>query len=223
MRLDNPTLKRVRQRQVGQHPVVRMCFEILTNPPAAFVHGIETHHGAFGIAGTARGVNDGGRLFRGPLYRFGQRFVFCDNVVPLRMIVFGRKGKGDHGKIFGYALFQLIPDRIELADKKQLRLRMHERVLDNVGGQNRKNRNTDMPRHPDGQVGDDPPGAILRTQGDVAAIRQIETLEVGGHTPGFINCFFPGPGPDVGVAAPHRLREIHPVRCAFLPVISTFQ
>jgi len=118
MRLDNKALKRVCQRQVRQHPVVRMCFEILADTLGAFVHRTEAHHGAFGLACAAGGINDSSHLFRGPLYRFGKRLVFRDDVVPLRMIVLGRKGEGNHGKICGYALFHLIPDRIELADKK---------------------------------------------------------------------------------------------------------
>ena len=80
-----------------------------------------------------------------------------------------------------------------------------------------------MSRHPDGQIRHYPVRTVLRAQCDVAALGQIEALEIGSHATCLINRLFPRPGLDVVIPATHRLGEVHAIRGILLPVVCTFQ
>mmetsp|Transcript_11688 Transcript_11688/g.19441 ORF Transcript_11688/g.19441 Transcript_11688/m.19441 type:complete len:487 (+) Transcript_11688:473-1933(+) len=209
-----PTLHAVGEGKVGQVTVLGGGVEGgLVDADGGNVHGREVVHDALGTAGGARGVNDGGQLLGIALDGRLQGLGLGDDVGPLLVLAAvvvlpGTEGEGHGGHVGADPGLHLVPRvLVELADEEELRLRMLEDVLDRVAREGGVDRDGDVASEPDGQVGDDPPAAVLGAEGDAAALLEAEGAEVGRHPEGLVHGLLEGPVLDVGVAAAHGLGE----------------
>ncbi|MCY1402767.1 hypothetical protein D3C76_1536190 [compost metagenome] len=77
-----------------------------------------------------------------------------------------------------------------------------------------------MASHPNGQVGHDPVCAVLRKQGDAAALRKIQRLQVCGHASNLVAYLCPG---EVGDAFTVRLDQVDGIGLLTLPTVQSIQ
>lgn len=158
-------------------------------------------------------TNDGGQLLGIALDGLLHRFGLGDDVGPLLVLAAvvvlpGADGEGHSREVGAHTGLHLVPRvLVELADEEEFGLRMLEDVLDGVSRQRRINGHGDVAGEPDGQVGDEPPAAVLGHEGDAASLLEAEGVEVGRHLEGLVHGLFEGPVLDVGVAAAHGLGE----------------
>ena len=156
-------------------------------------------------------TDDGGQLLGIALDGLLHRFGLGDDVGPLlvlaAVVVLPRtEGEGHGGKVGTHSGLHLVPRvLVELADEEELGLRMLQNVLDGVARQGGINWHGNVSGEPDGEVGDEPPAAVLGHEGDAAALLEAEGVEVGRHLEGLVHGLLEGPVLDVGVAAAHRL------------------
>ena len=156
-------------------------------------------------------TNDGGQLLGFALDGLLQGLRLGDDVGPLLVlaavvVLAGADGERHGGQVGADAGLHLVPRMlVELADEQELRLRMLEDVLDRVARQGRVDRDGNVARKPNGQIGDDPPAAVLGAQGDAAALLEAEGVEVGRHLERLVHGLLEGPVLEVGVAAAHGL------------------
>lgn len=83
---------------------------------------------------------------------------------------------------------------IQLADKRQGGFGVLQYVGHGVGGEVGVERHRDMAGHPDGEVGDDPVGAVFRDQGNVGALGQLTGSQPVGGAAGLVAGFGPSEG-----------------------------
>jgi hypothetical protein len=158
-------------------------------------------------------TNDGGQLLGVALDGLLHRLGLIDDIGPLLVtatvvVLPGTEGEGHGGKVGANAGLHLVPRVfVELADEEELGLRMLNDVLDRVARQRRVDGHGDVTGEHDGQVGDEPPAAVLGHEGDAAALLEAEGFEVGRHLEGLVHGLLEGPVLNVGVAAAHGLGE----------------
>ncbi|MNF75056.1 hypothetical protein D3C84_571080 [compost metagenome] len=192
------------QRQVGQQPVRLVEAEQRSAACGGEPQIAEAVHHALGHARGAGCVDDGRQLIGG---RFG---IVLDGraalqVVPAEIKVARRmQGQADGRQVGADATGHAWPV-VELADEGQRRLRMFEYLGNGLGGQVGVQRHRDMPGHPDRQVGNDPVRAVLRDQGDMAALRQFPRSQPVGGAACLMTDVRPGQGLDL--AASDRLDQ----------------
>ena len=162
-------------------------------------------------------TDDGGQLLGIALDGLLHRFGLGDDVGPLLVlaavvVLAGTDGEGHGGHVGADAGLHLVPRMlVELADEEELGLRMLQNVLDGVARQRGINWHGDVAGEPNGEVGHEPPAAVLGHEGDAASLLEAEGVEVGRHLEGFVHGLLEGPVLDVGITAAHRLGEEDPV------------
>mmetsp|Transcript_17397 Transcript_17397/g.37583 ORF Transcript_17397/g.37583 Transcript_17397/m.37583 type:complete len:204 (-) Transcript_17397:117-728(-) len=171
-----------------------------------FSHVLEAEHDSLWYSSTPTGVNDGRHLILRALLHLLD-FLSLDTVSPLVILQsIGAQRERNALESLRNALLHLGPRlRVKLAHKQKLRLAVLQRVLGRVRRQGGVNRHAHVTSHHDGQVGHEPPGAVLTHDGNLTRDGEVEALDVGGHLLGFGEEFAKGPGFD-GIAA-HGLRE----------------
>jgi hypothetical protein len=180
-------------------------------------------HHALGRAGGARGV-DQGRQLVGAAHRLAdQRGVVDDDLVPAlvgRAHVVGAQRVAVAGQAGGHAGLHAFP-AVELADEQGLGLAVLEDLGDGAGRQRGVERHRDVAGHPDRQVAHQPPGAVLRQDGDLAALGPALALQEGGHAAHLVGHLAPGVVLDLAMA--HRLGQRHPAGRGRFPVVQALQ
>jgi hypothetical protein len=162
-RLEQSSFRDVREGQVRYEAVVPGHAAEVDDGPGV-VHSPEAVHDAFRCSGAARRVHDRRELVRVAIGRSPDRRLTSDNVLPIRAGA-GRQWVGNAGYIVGDSA-RHFPEVIELADENEFRVTVLEDRLDAFRGERRIHRHRDVTGHPDCEVGEEPPGAILRQDRD---------------------------------------------------------
>ena len=197
--LDPRALEAVRQRQVRQDAAVarvrpmRLC-RSSTMPLAGARDGAEADHRALGPAGGAGGVDDHRQLVLGALRPAGQRLGARDDRRPsLRSpcarcrAPAGRRCAAARRRTPGFCASQVS----SLPTNSRLASLWPEHVADGLGGLGGEDRHRGVAGHPDGQLGHDEVGAVLRQDGDARAAREAAALQVRGHAPRLVQHLAP--------------------------------
>ena len=98
---------------------------------------------------------------------------------------------------------------------------MLQDVADSVGVQRGVEGDRGVTRHPDGEIADNEVRAVLGNKGDIAAGRQLQGAQVGGHAAGLPHGFPPGVVHHLAIAG--GLRQVNPVGVVALPLIGGIQ
>ena len=159
----------------------------------------ETVHHAFGHAGGAGGVNDGRQLIGGGFGVVLDRRTALQ-VGPAEIEVARRMQRQADGRQIRADPTGHARPIVEFADEGQRRFRMLEHLGHGFGGEVGVQRHGNMAGHPDGQVGNDPVGAVFRDQGDVTALGQFPRTQPMGGAAGLMADVGPGQCLDLSAA-----------------------
>jgi len=216
-------LHHVRQWQVGEHAVV-----LTHGHPAQAGHEgpgevAEGVHHALGRARGARGVDQGGQFISAPHGHACHGVVVHHDLVPTLvrgLHVIGAERIAEAGHASRHARLHAFP-AVELANEAGLGFAVFQDLLNGAGRQGRVERHGNVARHPNGQVGHQPPSAVLGEQRHFAAFRPALRLEEGGHAPRLIGNLAPSEGFDLPVA--HGLGQGNPAGLCGFPVVQALQ
>ncbi|MNE44055.1 hypothetical protein D3C80_1382650 [compost metagenome] len=98
---------------------------------------------------------------------------------------------------------------------------MLEHIGDGLGARRRVQRHADMPAHPDGQVGDDPVGAVFTENGDRRTGRQVQGFQVGSHAPSLVANLAPSIVKHSAIGT--RLCQVDHLGCGVFPMFKPVQ
>src|SRR5579863_6034585 len=161
-------------------------------------------HYALGRSGGTGGVDDGGELVGRAQGAAGQWRVRRAKRIPRQILAGRRGGKTDAAYLLGNpAAGGLL--FVGGAEKAGLGSAVLQNVVNRAPVQGRIDRDADVSRHPDGQVGHDPPGAVSGKDRHPASGFPILRLKVSPYTPRFLARLRPGPLADLASAV--RLGE----------------
>src|SRR5690606_30705815 len=108
-----------------------------------------------------------------------------------------------------------------LADDDRSGLGMFKRVANGLVRQRGRHGHRDVASHPDRQVRNDPVGAVLRENSDMAAFRQVQLLQPAGQAAGLVTSL--PPTDLMHLAIRHRLDQPYPVWMLLLPTEKCIQ
>ena len=81
---------------------------------------------------------------------------------------------------------------IEFAEKQHLSFTVVQNIGCGLAIQSWIERYADVPCCPDGQIGQNPVGAVFAQNPDIASLRQPQRVQVGGHARHLVGGFTPG-------------------------------
>mmetsp|Transcript_19459 Transcript_19459/g.36430 ORF Transcript_19459/g.36430 Transcript_19459/m.36430 type:complete len:532 (-) Transcript_19459:261-1856(-) len=212
-----PPFHAVRQGQVREVGITRRRLDHAAHALSRLEARLEVVHDALGTARRAGRVDDGGDLLRLPIGDLVDGFVRLDDVVPLLAFIrreartalgLGGQREGHDGRVVGDALLHLLPGLlVELAHEHELRLGVLQDVRHGVLRERGIHRHGDQSRHHRGDVGHDPPRAVLGADGDLGSRLQLERFEVRRHLLALDERLAERPVLEVVGSASHGLRH----------------
>ena len=171
------------QRQIGDQSIILTDAKQLDGITGGEAEVGEVVHHAFGHAGGAGGIDDGGQLVG---RRLGIVLNRCTalQIIPTEVEAALRvQWQADGHHPWRQPRRHRSPV-IELADEGQCRLGMLQYLTHGVASEVGIQRHRDAARHPDRQIGDDPVRAVLGNDGDTTARWQFAAAQPTGRTPG---------------------------------------
>ncbi|MNM82331.1 hypothetical protein D3C81_943590 [compost metagenome] len=227
-RLHHRALGGMRQRQVRQQPVTAAGALTVGVHAAGHcrrgIHGGEAVHHALGVAGAAGGVDDRGQFFGCRQVHRLQWPGRGDDVLPRRAFATtGHRQVNQRQAVRNRGAHRIPASRLtfQAANEQQAHLGVLQHIAHGVGIGGGVQRHTDVPGHPDRQVGDDPVGGVFREQADRGLGRQIERTQVRGHAPRLVADF--APAVVLHTAIRQGLGQVDRIGGTALPVEETMQ
>mmetsp|Transcript_22057 Transcript_22057/g.47868 ORF Transcript_22057/g.47868 Transcript_22057/m.47868 type:complete len:516 (-) Transcript_22057:85-1632(-) len=205
----NPTFHTVRHGKVREVTIPFGDVKSFNESKRRFCHRIKTEHHSLRNASTSTSVDNGGHLLSRPLLHLLNLLSLASQILPLIIIQSDRTQRERYTlHPLGNSLLHFVPGvLVQLANEEQLGFTVFERVLGRLGSQRGVNRNTNMTRHHDCQIGHEPPSTILTHDGNLTGHGKSHALNVSGHLFRFGEKLGKGPVLHVHGVASHGLRE----------------